>query len=112
MEANRRHRGFKGKMMMPLYRAPKPSIVQVSSKVKPTPSSLSTASLCYVGEDEVLNPAAKQKASSVKKEGGDFSVGGAVGGEDSIDKRAAAYISCVQERFKLELIDCERRKYY
>ena len=75
MEANHKHRGFKSKLMMSLYRALKlSSTAQVSSKVNPTPSC-SAASFGFLGEDEFK----LMHSSMKKKEGGDFSVGGAIG---------------------------------
>uniref|UniRef100_A0A6V7QUA0 Uncharacterized protein n=1 Tax=Ananas comosus var. bracteatus TaxID=296719 RepID=A0A6V7QUA0_ANACO len=97
-------RGFKGKLTMSSYRAPKSAPVQVSTMVKP-PLPPTTASMSFGSEDEL---ALRQKASSVKKEGIDLpsvnEIGnaGGVTGDDSVDERAAAFISYVQDRFKRE----------
>ncbi|WOL18725.1 hypothetical protein Cni_G27522 [Canna indica] len=88
MEANGKRRGFKGKFIMSFYKSPKLSSVQACSKfLQPTPSS---SSMEFASRNDQLLSPATVKASAVK------------GSEEhSIDKKAAAYISSVQRRFKL-----------
>ncbi|KAI0511418.1 hypothetical protein KFK09_012048 [Dendrobium nobile] len=118
MEANRLRRGMKAKPGMFFHRAAKPSSIPYSSKVKPPPSS-SMASLSFVAEEKIgfiQNTLLNKKASMMAKmEGGDragnqissFGGGGGGGGNlsrevESVDSRAATYISYVQERFRME----------
>ncbi|KAG1331440.1 hypothetical protein COCNU_02G014090 [Cocos nucifera] len=101
-----KRRGLKGKLALPFYRASKPS-------VPATPP----ASLGFTVEDKFVLPSSKLiKASTLAKEGGgdlgDY-VNGANDGDSmsEVDKRAASYISYVLERFKLEQVDDDWRKY-
>lgn len=115
MESNRKRRGFmKGKMMNPLYRAAKPSsAVQYSSKIKPSQSCPSTASVGFlVNQDYAFTPPKQQKVSFILPDNiGQFDNPFGVAADDSIDLKAARYISDVRERFKLERVNSERNKY-
>ncbi|KAA8548246.1 hypothetical protein F0562_004493 [Nyssa sinensis] len=133
MESNRKRKGFmKAKLAMSFYRAAKPSSssVQYSSKVKPSPPPSSTASVGYVASSssnalveryvvnpDYVTPQPKPKLSFLVPEinGGrdsyssckfDNPYGGA--GDESVDVKAATYISSVQERFRLERVNSER----
>ncbi|EHA8588232.1 hypothetical protein COCNU_scaffold004463G000060 [Cocos nucifera] len=114
MKSASKRKGLKEKLTMPFYRAPKPSM-QFGGKVKsPAPPA---ASLGLLVDDEFVLPSPKLKASTlVKKEGGgDLGrYGDMANGGDSIsevDRRAASYISYVQERFRLEQGTDDQRKY-
>ncbi|KAJ8648916.1 hypothetical protein MRB53_001939 [Persea americana] len=124
MESNRKRRGFmKGKLMMSSYRASKtPSSVQFSSKIKQSPPA-STASVGFHVDEKkfaISSSPVKQMPSVIAVDGdayGDFvghvegtnGAGASVAGDESVDLRAATYISYVQERFRLERGDS--RKY-
>ncbi|KAJ4729483.1 Dynein heavy chain 1, axonemal [Melia azedarach] len=115
MEANRKRRGFiKGKLM-PFYRVASKSspTVQYSSKVKPNQSSPAAASVGYViaqpkpkvsfivpthDNNNNNNNNNRDKLSQLEKLYG-------VVGDESVDSKAASYISSVQERFKLERVN-------
>uniref|UniRef100_A0A5B7BPT2 Uncharacterized protein n=1 Tax=Davidia involucrata TaxID=16924 RepID=A0A5B7BPT2_DAVIN len=136
MESNRKRKGFvKAKLAMSFYRAAKPSS---PSKVKPSPSSSSTASVGYVvNQDYVkvkpspsssasvgyvvnqdyVTPQPKLKVSFVIPENagrdsshGKFDNPYGVAGDEGVDAKATIYISGVQERFRLERINSERKK--
>ncbi|RZC59766.1 hypothetical protein C5167_021946 [Papaver somniferum] len=108
MDSNRKRRGFiKGRIILSLYRtSPKPttaSTFQFSSKVKPTnissekefvvPQASSNKKVAFLTTDNIVR---------------DSYVGA---GDNNVDMKASNYISYVQERFKLERVDSERRKY-
>ncbi|GMN57491.1 hypothetical protein TIFTF001_026595 [Ficus carica] len=123
---------MKGKLM-PFYRAAKPSSTSsstshgqyTSSKVmmKPiisqstTPSVPASVAGFLVPQDYVISAQPKPKVSFILPDnsGSDSLVqfdnlyGVAV--DESVDSKAASYISSVQERFKLERINSERVKY-
>ncbi|KAK6928556.1 hypothetical protein RJ641_007147 [Dillenia turbinata] len=119
--ANRKRRGFvKGKLMMPFYRSAKPSAAvpyTSSTKVKPSQSSPTTASVGYIVDQDFVIPRPKQKVSFILPENygceSDYHNDNPYGvvGDESVDMKAASYISCVQERFKLERSISERKKY-
>ncbi|OVA09571.1 hypothetical protein BVC80_9101g96 [Macleaya cordata] len=113
MEANRKRRGFiKGRLVMSLYRTSKPaSTVQFSTKVKPTTSSSATSSGYLVADKEFVVPQSSKKVSFLKSDVIRDSYGVVDAGDENVDMKAATYISYVQERFKLERVDSERRKY-
>ncbi|KAG6716238.1 hypothetical protein I3842_04G038700 [Carya illinoinensis] len=94
MEANRKRRGFvKGKLMPFHGSATKPSstVQYISSKVKLNQSSPSTADpLGFLCKYENLY--------------------GSLAADESVDTKAATYISSVRERFKLERMNSERKK--
>jgi hypothetical protein len=105
MEAIRKRRGFlKGKLMS-FHRsaAAKPSsAVQYTSKVKPSQSSPSAASVEFM-----LQP--KQKVSYVvPADSSHYENLYGVAADDAIDMKAGVFISSVQERFKLERVNSER----
>ncbi|MCL7028562.1 hypothetical protein MKW94_013981 [Papaver nudicaule] len=103
---NRKRRGFiKGRIILSLYRtsAPKPtaSTFQFSTQVKPS----------YENEFVVPQASSNKKVLSFLKTDNivrDSYVGA---GDNNVDMKASNYISYVQERFKLERVDSERRKY-
>lgn len=105
MVSARKRKGLEGKLTMPFNRAPKPSM-QFGSKVKPTAPPADSLGLLV--DDEFVLPPSKLKASSTlaKKEGGGDFVG-----HFEVDKRAASYISYVQERFRLEQGIDDRRNH-
>lgn len=126
MESNRKRRGFMKGKLMPLYRAAKPNntsssstttttTVQYTSKVKPSQSSPSAASVGYLAHQDYAIAHPKPKVSFIlPAENRDSLVqlenlyGVAV--DESVDSKAATYISTVQERFKLERVNSERVK--
>lgn len=125
MESNRKRRGFmKGKLVMSFYRASKtPSSVQFSSKIKQSQPA-STASVGFHVEEKKFaissSSPMKQKPLVIAMDGDAYSdfvghvegtngAGASVAGDESVDLRAATYISYVQERFRLER--SESRKY-
>ncbi|KAI3976019.1 hypothetical protein MKX01_016702 [Papaver californicum] len=107
MDSNHKRRGsIKGRIILSLYRtSPKPtaSTFQFSIKVKPTNTS---------SEKEFVVPQAStnKKVAFLKTDKivRDSYVGA---GDNHVDMKASNYISYVQERFKLERVDSERRKY-
>lgn len=105
MEANRKRRGFlKGKLMSFNRAAPKPSsTVQYTSKVKPSQSSPSTASVEFLFQP-------KQKVSFIvpAADSSQYEKLYGVAADDAIDMKAGIFISSVQERFKLERVNSER----
>ncbi|KAK9117582.1 hypothetical protein Sjap_016529 [Stephania japonica] len=109
---------MKAKMVMSFYRTTKPtssssSTVQYSSKVKPSQD-----------QEFVVNPSVNNKKvtflnpdiGSVSRDHHDHyhhqssAIYSIVGGHEdlNVDTKAASYISCVQERFKLERANSER----
>ncbi|XP_031477328.1 uncharacterized protein LOC116248587 [Nymphaea colorata] len=119
MESNRKRKGFmRSKLVMTLYRATKPTTsTLISGKVKPDPFP-SHASVDYIVEGKSIpHTATKQRMMDMKKKGDEAAEVGAHasdgvsgGGEDSVDKRAALYISRVQERIRLQRAESERRQ--
>jgi hypothetical protein len=118
MESNRKRKGFtKGKLMLFYCSSPKPSSnVQYSSKVKPSQTSPTTASVGYVNHDYMIAPQ-KQKVSFIvpaadnhRDKLSQFDKFFGVVGDVSVDTKATSYISSVQERFKLERINSERKQ--
>ncbi|KAG9445929.1 hypothetical protein H6P81_012057 [Aristolochia fimbriata] len=110
MEATRKRRGFiKSRLPLSFHRGAKPSIpMQYSSKVNPSRSS-------PMPPVEYSFPPAKQKSAFMKMDGSVDQVRGTTNvgqenGDDSVDKKAENYISYVQERFKLERVNSDRRK--
>ncbi|KAJ7971712.1 Dynein heavy chain 1, axonemal [Quillaja saponaria] len=137
MESNRkRSRGLiKGKLF-PFYREAKPcaTLHYTSSinNVKPNQSSPSTASVGFRvhHQDYFITHQPKPKVSflvpatasgaanninNCRDRDGDGdrdNVGQLNEDDESVDLRAATYIACVQERFKLERINSEKIKYH
>ncbi|KAK9272944.1 hypothetical protein L1049_003323 [Liquidambar formosana] len=117
MEQNRKRRGWK--LVTSIYRPAKPSsTVQYSSnRVKPSQSSPSTASVGYLVDQDFVTSQPKPKVSFIVPDNGRNSYGqidnsfGASAGDENVDLKAASYIATVQERFKLERINSERKKY-
>ncbi|XP_041002320.1 uncharacterized protein LOC121248032 [Juglans microcarpa x Juglans regia] len=119
MEANRKRRGFiKGKLMS-FQRAAKPSsIVQYTSKAKPSQSSPSTASVGFLVHQDYVVSQPKQKVSFmvpadnsrdlISSQYYDSLYG--IAADETVDTKAATYISSVQERFKLERMKSEHKK--
>lgn len=135
MESNRKLRkGFmKTKLAMSFYRAAKPSppmpyttkpkpnnpnsATQIRDTITPQPKqniAPSTASsVGFIVNQDQVTPQAKQKVSFVIPDNGrdsyqKFESPYGVGGDESVDLKAASYISCVQERFRLERLNSER----
>ncbi|XP_041006743.1 uncharacterized protein LOC121251537 [Juglans microcarpa x Juglans regia] len=122
MEANRKLRGFVKGKLMPFHRATKPSstVQYISSKIKPNQSSPSTAPLGFVVHQDYAVAQPNQKAVSfivppdhnnrdlVVLSKYDNLYG--LAADESVDMKAATYISSVQERFKLERMNSERKK--
>lgn len=107
MEANRKRRGFlKGKLMSFHRAAAKPSsTVQYTSKVKPSQSSPSTASVEFLlHQDYVFAQPPKQQVSFIvpadSSQHENLIYG--LAADENIDMKAASFISSVQERFRLE----------
>ncbi|KAJ9135510.1 hypothetical protein P3X46_032688 [Hevea brasiliensis] len=124
MESNRKRRGFMKGKLMPFYRSPKPSspnLQYTSSKViKPSQSSPSTPSVgFFVHQDYIIAPPKQNKVSFIIPPAPDsnrdkltpFDKVYGVPGDESVDIKAASYISSVQERFKLERSNSERIKH-
>lgn len=116
MEANRkRSRWFPKGKLTPFYRAPKPPATAQygSTKTKPTQSSACPASVGILVHQDYAIAQPKPKVSFVVAENGrDLvrqleEVYGVVG-DESVDTKAAIYISTVQERLKLERVNSER----
>lgn len=116
--ANRTRRGFiKGKLM-PFYRAAKPSSTfQYTSKVKPSQSSPSTASVGFMVHQDYVVGQPNQKVSSyvlppdnTRDLISQYDNIYGVAADEGVDMKAAIYISSVQERFKLERMNSERKK--
>ncbi|CAN6572440.1 unnamed protein product [Malus baccata var. baccata] len=127
MESNRKRRGFMKGKLMPFYRAAKPnsttsmqysSMAMASSKVKPSQATPSPAYSGFMvhGQDYVIAAAQpKQKVSFiVPSDATDHHTKNSLikqqfdhygAGDESVDMKAASYISSVQERFKLERIN-------
>ena len=102
MESKRR--GFKkSKVIMSLYKAPNPSSVQYSNKVKTSPSAGSMASTGFYS-DAFMDHSKKRKHSYIAPDTGNDSYGRVeqYNYDEAIDARAANYISGVRERFILE----------
>ncbi|KAG5226792.1 DNA double-strand break repair ATPase [Salix suchowensis] len=107
MESSRKRKGFmKGKLML-LYRSssnPSSNVQSYSSKVKPSQNSQTTASVGYVS---FILPASddnrRDKLSHFDKFFG-------VVGDARIDNKASSYIASVQERFKLERVNSDRKQ--
>ncbi|KAK9117583.1 hypothetical protein Sjap_016530 [Stephania japonica] len=123
----KQRKGFmKGKLVMSLYKAAKPSsasFVQYRNKVKRSNSSSTTSApttamttpVCFhVDQDEYAVPSYTRKLSMNSSSlsdhdmnysrmyAYDMAFGGGIG-EENIDSKAASYISCVQERFRLDM---------
>ncbi|KAE8689394.1 hypothetical protein F3Y22_tig00110940pilonHSYRG00510 [Hibiscus syriacus] len=110
MESNSKGRGFIKAKLTPLYRAVKPAAaaMQYIAKVKPNQGSSTTASVDFrlSREDYMISqpkrisfvvPADKNRKNLSHID----NLFGVVG-DECVDIKAAAYISSVQERFKLE----------
>ncbi|KAJ6965464.1 hypothetical protein NC652_003368 [Populus alba x Populus x berolinensis] len=118
MESNRKRKGFtKGKLMLFYRSSPKPSSnVQYSSKVKPSQTSPTTASVGYVNRDYMIAPQKQvvsfivPAADSHRDKLSQFDTFFGVVGDVSVDTKATSYISSVQERFKLERVNSERKQ--
>ncbi|PON61286.1 hypothetical protein PanWU01x14_146630 [Parasponia andersonii] len=118
MESNRKRRGFMKGKLMPFYRATKlnsstTTTVQYTSKVKPSQSSPSAASVGFSVHQDYVIAQPKPKVSFILPHESRDSVvqldnlyGMAV--DETVDSKAASYIYSVQERFKLERVNSER----
>ncbi|KAI6700858.1 hypothetical protein NL676_015182 [Syzygium grande] len=120
MESGHKCRGFiKAKLGLPFYKAAKlpTSSVQYSSRVMPNQSSPSAATtrVAFVVHQDVISQPKAQKVSFMVPDKGRDSLGQfdklfGMPGDESVDLKAANYISSVQERFKLERVNSERKK--
>ncbi|KAI8017721.1 hypothetical protein LOK49_LG04G03515 [Camellia lanceoleosa] len=119
MEAsNRARKGFtKGKLVMSFYRAPKPQSTSSTVQYNNSSSSNSNSGV-VINHDKYV--AAQPRLHKVSEIGGldDSSYTttfenshhyGVVAGDESVDLKAASYISCVQERFRLDWVNSERK---
>ncbi|KAK9064720.1 hypothetical protein SSX86_016102 [Deinandra increscens subsp. villosa] len=119
MDSNTKMRkGFmKGKLVMSFYRSSKPSTniqpytasTAATKTVKTnhsTTSHIKPASSLIMNQEKVNPPPAKHKVSYVFPQTtgtyGMFDNPYGVVVDEAVDAKAATYISCVQERFKLE----------
>ncbi|KAG8489714.1 hypothetical protein CXB51_017709 [Gossypium anomalum] len=112
MDSNRKGRGFiKGKLA-PLYRAVKPTTaVQCTNKAKPNQGSSTTASVGFrVHRDYMISQPKKISfvvpADKNRENLSQIDNFFGVVGDESVDIKAATYISSVRERFKLEKQIC------
>ncbi|KAB2084757.1 hypothetical protein ERO13_A05G337200v2 [Gossypium hirsutum] len=108
MESNSKRRGFfKGKLT-PFYRAVKGVPTrQYSSKVKPNQGSSTSASISFRVHQDYMISQPKQISYIVPGDKNRENLSQidnffGVTGDESVDIKAATYISSVQERFKLE----------
>ncbi|OWM71422.1 uncharacterized protein LOC116194461 [Punica granatum] len=112
MESNRKRRGFiKSKLGLPFYKAAKPSSSTVQYSTKATPNgqtSKQTVTVSYVVQEYIITQP-KPKLSFVTPEKGRAEPFDVAYGDEAVDLKAANYISSVQERFKLERINSERK---
>ncbi|XP_052196928.1 uncharacterized protein LOC127804174 [Diospyros lotus] len=127
MEANRKRRGFmKTKLVKPFYRSAKPSpassttvlpYINTTAATKVIRSVAPSAGAVdfFVNHDYVTPAHPKQIISYAPPDNGYDSyyarlekIYGVVA-DESVDLKAATYISCVQERFKLEQVNSERK---
>ncbi|KAI4350497.1 hypothetical protein L6164_004948 [Bauhinia variegata] len=116
METNRqRSRGLLKGKLMPFYRTPKPSpTVQYAAAAKPSPTVQYTAtkpsptSLFVVQDCVISQPKPKDY---IKPNLMTLEEIYSVAVDESVDTKAAKYISLVQERLKLERVNPERVKY-
>ncbi|KAJ6424121.1 hypothetical protein OIU84_024990 [Salix udensis] len=118
MESNRKRKGFtKGKLMVFYRSPPKPSSnVPYTSKLKPSQTSPAAASVGYASQDYMIAPQ-KQVVSFMvpaadyhRERLSQFDKFFGVAGDVSVDSKATRYISSVQERFKLERVNSERKQ--
>ncbi|XVF13895.1 hypothetical protein REPUB_Repub09cG0008900 [Reevesia pubescens] len=119
MESNRKRRGFiKGKLT-PFYRAAKPAaaVMQYTTKVvKPNQaSSTTTNSVSFRVHQDYMISQPKQVSFIVPVDKNSKNLSQidnffGVADDESVDMKAATYISSVQERFKLERNNSERIK--
>ncbi|KAJ9152708.1 hypothetical protein P3X46_026243 [Hevea brasiliensis] len=104
MESNSKRSGFMKGELMPFYRSPKPSSSNLQYTcivIKPSQSSPSAPSVGFLVHQEYIIAPPKQNKG--------YTYG--VPGDESVDMKAASYISSVQERFKLEQSNSERIKH-
>ena len=120
MEVNRKREGvLKRKFVMSLYRAAKPassSTMKYGSKVKQSPSASSPASVDFIVNRDYMTPQPKQTISFApqpEKTHETYSTFenfyNSIAADESVDLKAASYISCVQERFRLEWVDANSK---
>ncbi|WOL02477.1 hypothetical protein Cni_G11197 [Canna indica] len=108
-----KHRGSKGKSTTSFYRVPKPT-KQYTTKIIPTQTPPSV-SLGFHAKDQPIILSTKPKHSSVIKKGigslNDYdNIPNSTDSISEVDKRAANFISYVQERFRLERTNDEWRE--
>ena len=120
MEANRKREGvLKRKFVMSLYRAAKPgysTTVNYGSKVKQSPSSSSPASVGFIVNHDYVTHQPKQTVSfapppeKIRETYSKFdNFYNSIVADESVDLKATSYISCVQERFRLEWVDANSK---
>lgn len=106
MESNQKQRGFIKSKLTSFYRAAKPALLATpyTTKVKENQASSTTASVSFhdykISQPKQVSffvPAADKKRENLSQID---SFGFA--GDEAVDIKASAYISSVQERFKLE----------
>ncbi|XP_021299253.1 uncharacterized protein LOC110427933 [Herrania umbratica] len=116
--SNRKRRDFiKGKLA-PFFRAAKPpaaAAMQYTTKVKPNQTSSTTASVSFRVHQDYMVSQPKQVSFIVSTDKNRENLSQidnffCVAGDESVDIKAASYISSVQERFKLERNNSERIK--
>lgn len=123
METSRKGRGFiKGKLM-PLYHGAKSSasstVQNSNNAIKSSQSSPAAATVGYVVHQDYLIAQPKQNFSFIvpsaphdnnvnRDHHQKLSHFETLFGDESVDIKAASYISSVQERFKLERLNSER----
>lgn len=124
MEANRkRSRGFlKGKLTVPFYRQSKPpantqfGTIGSTKTTKPNQSTACPNSVGIVVHQDYAIAQPKPKVTFVVADNCRDLVSQleevyGVVGDESVDSKAALYISTVQERLKLERVNSERKKF-
>ncbi|KAL7190204.1 hypothetical protein ACSBR2_022478 [Camellia fascicularis] len=118
MEAsNRARKGFtKGKLVMSFYRAAKPQ--STSSTVQYNNSSNSNSGVVINHDKYVAAQPRLHKVSEISAlDDSSYTTTtfennhhyGVVAGDESVDLKAASYISYVQERFRLDWVNSERK---
>ncbi|KAG6402877.1 hypothetical protein SASPL_135091 [Salvia splendens] len=122
MDSNRgKRRSFsKSKLIKSLYRAAKPSTGAANSSPAPSPYEFGVANpapspavgFIIVNQEQAFpQPAPKVSFVVAERNRGrkeNFYAGAA---DEGVDAKAAKYISTVQERFRLERVNSERKNY-
>ncbi|GMH06858.1 hypothetical protein Nepgr_008698 [Nepenthes gracilis] len=115
MDSNVKRRGLIKVKLMPLslYKAVKtPPAAHSMSKIKPKQSSPAAASVGYLVNQDMKPQTLQQVSFIVSPDDGEDSIGhvdnyfGAIA-DERVNMKAAHYISCVRERFRLERINSD-----